>query len=192
MARSVEYSVTRRNDDSTLFDDQYDELRRFFRDAYGVRYNGDDKLAKKFGESDTCASLRFHGEISAVALSSLGRITTIGTASGLNDILGGHSRFTTMINLLTRVKLTDGIDWISVGVNYDRMSSAVALAGMKRANCRDNISRLLDSVGESDRYTIRSIEGSSVIIKGDYVQKVYVKEGCDHDDNNTTDESIFE
>ena len=78
-------------------------------------------------------------------------------------MLGGHSRFTTMINLLTRVKLTDGIDWISVGVNYDRMSSAVALAGMKRTNCRDNISRLLDSVGESDRYTTDQLRAVALL-----------------------------
>lgn len=192
---NLRYDIIRRSDGPEEFSSHFDELCAFFRDAYGEGYNGDESLAKKLDESDTIARLHRGDTLVAATLSGLGRMTTIGSASFLNKEAREDSsvatRFDTMVQLLRSTRATEGIDWISVGAQYDRMSSAVALSGLRRINCEDRIESLLDMVNESNRYDIMSIEDSRVIVKNGYVQKVYAKEGCACD-GSRTDRHMFE
>ncbi|MDT4853464.1 hypothetical protein FQZ97_877290 [compost metagenome] len=192
----LQYDVVRRSDDSSGFDDHFDELCAFFQDAYGKGYNGNDSLSKKLEESDTIAQLHLGDSLAAVALSGLGRITSIGSASHLNRLARENvdvaSRFDTMVQLLRGTKTTEGIDWISIGIEYDRMSSAAALAGLRRINCQGRIVSLLSTIDEANRYDIVSVEDGSVIVKKGYVQKIYAKEECECHDRDETDRHMFE
>ena len=196
MYPELQYDVVRRSDDSASFDDHFDELCAFFQDAYGKGYNGNDSLSKKLEESDTIAQLHLGDSLAAVALSGLGRITSIGSASHLNKLARENvdvaSRFDTMVQLLRGAKKTEGIDWISIGIEYDRMSSAAALAGLRRINCQGRIVSLLSTIDEANRYDIVSVEDGSVIVKKGYVQKIYAKKWCESHDRDDTDRHMYE
>lgn len=192
----LKYDTVHRSHSADEFESHLSELAGFFSDAYGLGYNGDDSLSKKLHESDTIAQLYRGDTLVAVALSGMGRISSIGSASNLNALAKQDAqtpnRFNTMVQLLRSIKSTDTIDWISIGIEYDRMSSAASLAGLRRINCRDMVASNLDSVGEADRYEIEAIEDGTVIVKNGYVQKLYAKEGCDCHDRDETDRHMFE
>lgn len=196
MYPELHYDVVRRSDDSTGFDDHFDELCDFFQDAYGKGYNGDESLSKKLEESDMIAQLHLGNKLAAAALSGLGRISSIGSASHLNRLAKENNdvanRFDTMVQLLRGAGTTEGIDWISIGIEYDRMSSAAALAGLRRINCQGKIVSLLSTIDEANRYDIVSVEDGTVIVKKGYVQKIYAKEGCACHDHDETDRHMFE
>lgn len=137
-----------------------EELVELFQLSYGDDYRGDEKLRKKLEETDQAVILENQRRIGAVALIGDGRIMAPGTLPGVAEM---GSRSDRMVRLLEECE--GYADWMSIGVQYEKMQTLARRAGMTPESSSYVVSSVLAQVDELDKYEYDYDEAKKLLIQ---------------------------
>ena len=151
---------------------------QLFRDSYGDDYRGDRKLLKKIGEADRIIGLyNTDRRMGAAAIIGAGRILAPGTSPNY-EVFGSRSRL--MVQLLQESNRSGDAEWVSIGVEYDKMQNAATRADMHPTQNAGRIDKLLEAASELGVYRLGVSDDHGLIIEKDlpnndtYRQQVWV------------------